>query len=244
MTGAAAEKEAVPPSALRRFLGLPPKKRLLKVVFGVASLGAAYHLALPYLLPVRPLTGGEEAMLHDVFKDAIDYKKTGIHHSRVMDVRQKFYDMAAEAAGSKVIYSSEYYRPDFSKTGEIDRSTFMHEHVHVWQFQNCRSGMLADVFTNAGKRTVASARDWLGISGNKERDKVIDEIYLYDLSKGNDLLDFNIEQQGNIIGDYLQVKNGDIAFSSIPKNPAREDYERVLAKFLADPSYPKKTCLF
>lgn len=221
-------------SFLRKYIFYVPSwKRLLctTALTTVATLGALEFL--PQTLPARGLTFGEEKMLREHFKDSIDYKKFRLHSSPFMDVRQNFFGMEAETLGSTIVYRSGAYQADFSKASDIDRNVFIHEATHVWQNQNCRLTVFKDAAYHLYTRVAGT--------------KTPDEIYDYDLSKGKDLRDFNIEQQGMIVADYAvhisQGKPALLAESASKENtPAR--YEKVLEKFKKDPGYTKPLCKF
>jgi hypothetical protein len=133
----------------------------------------------------RPLTRGEIADARSVFGDAVDY--TGI---RVVDVG---FDDARMAAFEGEIYAPESrYRDDFSSadTPLFDRATFLHEVTHIYQEQ---LGL-----------DIADEMLRVEADGGGEYDKGYD--YQLDPTKG--FLDYNIEQQANIVRDYFGVSNG------------------------------------
>lgn len=86
-------------------------------------------------MATRPLTEGEIALARSVFGDAIDY-------ARVSIVRGKwafFQPRETVMAPTGVIHFhplSTRYRDDFAAAGVHDQGLFIHEMVHVWQYQH------------------------------------------------------------------------------------------------------------
>lgn len=202
-------------------------KKLLKL-FSVAALGfAGLHYALENCLdkvtPSRGLTEGEVQLLKPVFRDSIDYNVVRIHSSPTADwILERVVDggSLARTHGNLIVASSNLYASDFSDT-YADKHAFVHEVSHIWQSQNCQG---INVFEVIGKGWAIS----LGV----------DKEYSYSLKDKADLLDYDREQQAEIISDAADIGifNVDGIRSRMP-NPA-------LNRFLDNPKYPRLNCSF
>ena len=151
--------------------------------------------AIVHKAPVRDLTAGEIAMLKLIFKSSLDYGRVKIHGERFIPILQ---DVPMTPFG-ETYYIPEDYQPDYSSTplqrhvghSEIyQKNTFIHEMVHVWQYQH-------------GMSVVARA---ISVRACSCLEKCKDP-YLYSLDKGSDLKDFGVEQQAQIIADYYSLKH-------------------------------------
>jgi hypothetical protein len=107
--------------------------------------------------------------------------------------------------------------------------------VHVWQYQN---GILsAGVIGSAILEMIGTGGDY-------------SSAYPYVLDEGRDLTDYNLEQQASIVEDWfrltrlgLQPRRARLPYSrtcgaTAPAGtPTRALYEKVLRRFLRDPTY-------
>ncbi|MHB8138500.1 MAG: hypothetical protein ACYDGO_08960 [Smithellaceae bacterium] len=111
------------------------------------------------------------------------------------------------------------FKKDFSSEKPDNKIWFIHEMVHVWQYQ-----LGYWVFMNGL---------WRGVMGCYSGDKV----YKYDIDadKGKSLNDFNFEQQADVIAHYFAVKylKDDRWSSELPF------LENVLNSFLRNPKNAK-----
>ncbi len=131
----------------------------------------------------RGLTVGEEAMARTVFGDAVNYSIVRINHHgywQLMGLQDK--DTAVTPNGS-IYMPHPIYRDDYSDGDDSDRRLFMHEMVHVWQYQLGYPVKMKGL-------TVTSR----GV-----------EAYRYNLTPVSRLSDFNMEQQGNLLADYYMI---------------------------------------
>ncbi|TAL32485.1 MAG: hypothetical protein EPN97_09960 [Alphaproteobacteria bacterium] len=148
----------------------------------------------------RGMTPGEIELAKSVFGNSIDYSKVRIHNgkdegpvARVENYLSKFIGMndvenRPQASGSNIWYPTGQYKDDFSKPGN-DSSTFIHELTHVWQFQHGLAGA-----------AVKTAEDVVTNGLN------YDKTYTYKLDPKKDLMDYNVEQQANIVAEYFGMK--------------------------------------
>lgn len=153
----------------------------------------------------RPLTAGEIAMAQVVFKDAIDYSKVKVHHGGWW-LFLGFQNTAVTPNGEMYFpKSTGFYKDDFSgTTNDRDKALFMHEMVHVWQYQ-------------LGYWVKWHAL-WVTSRGASA--------YQYQLAPGKVLSSYNMEQQGEIVSDYYMI-----CVLQKPKfvwNPSNETKDPVL----------------
>lgn len=82
----------------------------------------------------RPLTPGEIALARTVFGDAIDYAKVRIHRRKWAFFQPRHIVMAPTG---HIHFHPEgtRYRDDFAAAHLASQGLFIHEMVHVWQFQ-------------------------------------------------------------------------------------------------------------
>jgi len=179
-------------------------------------------------MPFRPLTKGEVALTLSIFGNAIDCSTVQISSQKHNAL---FHGKNITMAPDGNIYCNQTYKEDYSTCDVGFRSHFVHEMVHVWQYQN---KVLHPV--------LAAAKDTLKHKFNYSA------AYKYSLSQNKDLCDYGIEQQACIIQDYYLLCQGYLPQRHTPsKMPANDNnlktqYKAVLKNFLNQPSYarPKK----
>ena len=87
----------------------------------------------------RPLTAGEIAMARSVFQDAIDYARVRVVRGSFLPFNLQDQNTAMTPRGS-LYFMPAQYRIDFSREDAGGKLFFIHEMVHVWQWQlgyNC-----------------------------------------------------------------------------------------------------------
>ncbi|WP_308924286.1 hypothetical protein [Janthinobacterium sp. J1-1] len=146
---------------------------------------------------VRPLTKGEIDMAWMVFEDAIDYGKVKVHAEPYLWFGLQPKDVAMTPNGEMYFHESEF-REDFSKESSKQKHWFIHEMVHVWQFQ-----------LNYPVKIRGAIR--LGLD------------YNYVLSKKQRLADYNMEAQGDLLADYFVLM-----YLHEPKAMSQEKYANSL----------------
>lgn len=211
----------------KRFLSTKLTSKGLCKVFAAAIIGyTGLVMSLGYL-PGRSLTEGEMDILQERFGTSIDYQKIRIHSSKLADsfLTDGFGAVTME---NTIIYNSNDYSDDFSKTGL--RNTFIHETAHVWQNQNCQEEHPLRIMINSFRANFNLSPE---------------ENYDYKLEYGKDLTEFHAEHQASIISDYDSLKNSGVLLGFSNKVPADEIqplYQSTLKSFLEDPSYPRQNC--
>ena len=143
-------------------------------------------------MPRRRITAGERQLLRSVFEQTLPYEGLEV------DTNDGNWGGKGNSITPQGIpyFSTEIFCSDFS-AADTDKSTFIHEFMHVWQFYHGVHKVLG--FLSQGIRTLGD----------------YDKAYPYDLSDSNDLLDFNFEQQAAIIEDFWRVNQGMRALRNI-----------------------------
>lgn len=184
--------------------------------------------------PGRPLTNEETAMLRDVFKDSVDYKKIRVHHSAFADRAMAAMGADGITHKNRIFIRQNICQDNYATcNNDYNAYVFMHEAVHIWQGQNgLMPGSLRMAFDNYRR-----------LLPNNDHYKQ----YEYDLSSPRKLTEYNVEQQAGIITDYhLHVRQGNVegAFlntrASDDAAKARSEYERKLADFNRNPAYMRR----
>ena len=177
----------------------------------------------------RSLTSGEITLAKKVFVNSIDYSKVKIHHEKAVFFQPSRSGMTPNGE----IYIDGTTVRDYSVATIDHKSFFIHEMTHVWQKQN---GILNPILSALGN----SIRHFFNYNS----------AYFYMLDSSNDLLDYRMEQQAQIVEDYVRidlfganpiVRSGTTYLENTGLNPAvrKTLYKDVLKKFLINPAYSK-----
>lgn len=161
----------------------------------------------------RPLTPGEIAISRQLFGDSIDYGKVKVHRGEYLWFGLQPDDTAMTPNG-EIYFNPKHFKEDFSTASEFrDALWFMHEMVHVWQYQ-----LGYPVKTRGAVR--------LGLS------------YEYSLDETKTLGDFNMEAQGNLLADYwaLSTRIRPPVLNNWAYATNLALYKTVLRKFIANPA--------
>jgi len=165
-------------------------------------------------MAARPLTYGEQSLAKLLFGDAIDYARVRIHDRGYFWKFQSRH--TAVAPNGQIYFNREDFLTDFSLAGPKGIHWFMHEMVHVWQWQ-------------LGYRLRLRGACRIGLS------------YRYELAPDKRLGDFNMEAQGDLLADYFMLKffNARGALAQQQYADALPLFEQVLADFLLQPQSPR-----
>lgn len=172
----------------------------------------------------RALTSGEINLAKSIFKGSLDYNKVKIHNDKYLFFQPSNSGMTPNGE----LYIDGVYKKDYSTQGAALKGFFIHEMVHVWQYQ---LNILDPV----------AAAIWESITNFFDYSKA----YHYKLDASKDILDYNIEQQAAIIEDYYRIfKEGLMPVPGRVENTTaytvyKPLYQKVLAKFIANPVYAK-----
>ncbi len=164
----------------------------------------------------RPMTTGEIDMAKIIFADSIDYSQVRIHKGEYLWFGLQPDDTAMTPNG-EMYFNPDRFVEDFSLGQFFEKIWFMHEMVHVWQYQ-------------LGYWVKARGAIRLGLS------------YKYTLSEDKQLSDYNMEAQGNILADYWAFKyTGGKPIQVMEEKYLHGSplYEKVLANFIANPADKK-----
>ena len=161
----------------------------------------------------RPLTPGEIAMARCVFRDAINYARVRVVRGSFLPFGLQDQNTAMTPRG-KLHFMPPQYRDDFSRESNGGKLFFIHEMVHVWQYQ-----LGYQVLLHGALLTLRG-----GYIGQRA--------YRYTASAGGVLSDFNMEQQGDIIAHYFGARQ-----LGIPAYVAQlPQLQEILQGFLLNPS--------
>lgn len=157
----------------------------------------------------RLLTQGEIDMAWMIFEDAVDYSKVKIHSRPYLWLFQP--ENIVMTPNGEMYFHESRSQEDFSITENKLRHLFIHEMVHVWQYQ-------------MGYLVKMRGAIRLGLD------------YNYKLSSKNKLADYNMEAQGDLLADYYALK-----YLKDPPTMRQEQYandqalyEEVLSDFFVD----------
>jgi hypothetical protein len=152
----------------------------------------------------RKITSGEETLLRKVFGDTLPY---GILSVDVNTDNLGGVDNSI-TPGNTPFMSPRHWHEDYSAAGvpDYEKSNFIHEFVHVWQF-----------YHGITKLSAITLAIW-HLGDYKAA-------YPYDLSDSDDLTDFNIEQQAAIIEDRWRIISGMQPRFNIGKDRSRSAYD-------------------
>ena len=162
----------------------------------------------------RPLTAGETQLARTVFGDSVDCSVVLVHNHAYPLLGGFQPDDTAVTPNGEMYFPEPSYLPDFSVDPRSAR-WFVHEMVHVWQYQ------LGYPVSSRGMDRAALRYD-------------------YELDAQLRLGDYDMEQQGDIVADYVAMtalggttsRDGRYSSADLPL------YRAVLADFLADPADP------
>ncbi|GAA6166825.1 hypothetical protein [Sessilibacter corallicola] len=172
----------------------------------------------------RSLTPSEISLAKSIFSNSIDYTLVKIYDGKYMP----FQPYASGMTPNGRIYVNGIYKKDYGITKDEIKAFFIHEMVHVYQYQ-------LKILNLIGSAIGSSLKNGFNYT----------QSYQYRLDANKDLLDYGIEQQAQIIEDYYRVCFVDLdPFKNYMQNDLvevkRENlFEKVLKKFIENPSYAK-----
>lgn len=145
-----------------------------------------------------------------LFGESIDYRRVRIHARRYMPFQPRNCCMTPNG---NMYFHRSCFLPDYTQGDPPAIHWFLHEMVHVWQFQ-------------------------LGYAVRMRGAVRIGLPYYYELIPGKTLADYNMEAQGDLLADYFMLKHMNSPGSMRQKRYAQclPLYEEVLSGFLANPT--------
>lgn len=134
-----------------------------------------------YKKETRPLNAFEIVMAKEIFGNTINYDRVRI-------------DETAEIAckNSQLKYVSFY---TINSWGRMSDDIFIHEMVHIWQYEN-----VGAVYIPKALKVHLTKGMGYNYGGLPALEK--------SMKAGGKLLDFNYEQQGDIVADYFRIRSG------------------------------------
>jgi hypothetical protein len=150
----------------------------------IVAMPEVYELVFSIIKrKTRPLTTQEKALAKSIFGDSVQYDLVKV------DSKARF--------GTKKIALAYVSFNTVNYLRRIDKAIFIHEMVHIWQFQQFGSIYIARAIKAQKSK---EGYDYGGVAN------------LYQVMlKGGSLLDFNFEQQADIIEDYYRIKENPTA---------------------------------
>lgn len=152
-------------------------------------------------------------MARSVFQDAIDYTRVRVVRGSFLPFNLQDQNTAMTPRGS-IHFMPAQYRDDFSRESAGGKLFFIHEMVHVWQWQLGYNCMLHGLL-------LALTGGYIG-----------QRAYRYDAAAlALSLSDYNMEQQGELIAHYFGATQ-----LGVPAMVATAPFlRRVLDAFLRSP---------
>lgn len=154
---------------------------LLLLLLDCLAISELYETLIDFVkFNSRPLYPWEKQLARPIFGKSINYQRVRIDEYSVFGPRQ-----------FRFCYVSFYC---INSWGKMDNSLLIHELVHVWQFQ--KMGIVYIPRALAAQRS-PEGYDYGGLQG----------LEAAQLS-GRSFLDFNPEQQADIVSDYYRIREG------------------------------------
>jgi hypothetical protein len=150
----------------------------------------------------RGLTLGEVTLLRGVFHDAIDYRVMRVRKGSLLTVAA-----AAVTLDNLVSFNPDGYFEDYTSAPRVHQAIFVHEGVHVWQYQR-------------------KVRDYRWPKAAWEHLRHGPAAYDYVLDRRKALTDYRFEQMGQIVQDFFLLS---------PEDPERAAYEEVISRSIPRP---------
>lgn len=196
----------------------------------------------------RNLTQGEIALAKQVYGDSLNYGTIFIHQGKYpLSIWLQSSDTIM-APNGEIYADGNSYRDDYSLGSsiyaQVNKATFIHELMHVWQYQNKVYG---DLRGRAFYELITHSFDY-------------SSTYSFMLDKNKDLLDYNMEQQASIMEMYylLRFNKEDWNVRILRESQWYKDkilneqtnffvmtlFRSVMYNFMRNPSYAKQNYSF
>ena len=128
-----------------------------------------------------------------MFGESLDYGKVKVHNYRYSIIQPKVVIMTPNG---EIFAHNGKYADDYSTQSDDYRSIFVHEMVHVWQWQRKIKYV-----------RLSAVREWLSNRG------AYDAGYKYTLYEEVEFKDYyGLEQQACIVEDYWRVVKSEMPF--------------------------------
>jgi hypothetical protein len=206
-----------PPLAPRQLGDIAPMFGLLGPFARTGQLASSHASRSTKPADVRAMTPGEIDMARKLFAGAVNYNQVKVHRGSYFPFNLQDEHTAVTPNG-EIYFLADDYLADFSKGTDFDKHWFIHEMVHVWQYQLGYPVMLRGALR-------------IGLP------------YRYELDAKRKLCDYNMEAQGDLVADYFALK---VLGNAAPVHNRKKDkasstytlaeYEQTLSDFIADPA--------
>lgn len=154
---------------------------LLYLVLDIFAIPEIYETLLDWSkFNTRPLSPKEIIIAKTVFKNAINYSRVRIDEHSFIGCKHFHF-----------LYVSFY---TINSWGRFRADYLVHELVHIWQFQNFGSAYIPRAIMAINSKEGYNYGGIVSLRVAKDEQKSI--------------LDFNYEQQADIVTDYFRLKNG------------------------------------
>jgi len=154
---------------------------LLIYILECFGIGEIYEMLTDFFkFNTRPLHDWEKKVARSIYGDTINYKRVRIDELSLAGPKQH-----------RFCYVSFYL---INSWGPMQNSTFLHELMHVWQYQKMGARYMVQALRG---QFSSMGYNYGGVSALKEH-----------LNQGKGLKDFNLEQQADIVSDYYLITKG------------------------------------
>lgn len=148
----------------------------------------------------RSLTSGEKELIKSIFKNKIDLNIVKIYLGSYFPLNTQDINTLVTPNGN-IYVMHNLYRNDYSLEDDEFKKVFIHEIAHIWQHQK-----KLNVLIKAGAVQACSILK----NGNPNSYDIFEGKYYDGVYEPKKLIDYNLEQQAEIISDYWAVKNNKI----------------------------------
>ena len=154
---------------------------LAMLIGDLFGLGEIYEIVQEFgKFNCRPLHDWEIQLAKTVYGDTINYKRVRIDEYAFLGPKQMHF-----------AYVSFYH---INAWGPLQNSLLIHELIHIWQYEQFGSVYMPRALR---AQNTPKAYDYGGV-----------EQLIAFRDENKSILDFNYEQQGDLVADYFRIKNG------------------------------------
>jgi len=154
---------------------------LLIYILECFGIGEIYEMLSDFFkYNTRPLHHWEIKVAQTIYGDTINYKRVRVDELALAGPKQH-----------RFCYVSFYL---INSWGPMPNSTFLHELMHVWQYQKMGARYMVQALRG---QYSSMGYNYGGVSALREY-----------LEQGKGLRDFNLEQQADIVTDYYLITKG------------------------------------
>lgn len=173
--------------------------------------------------PNRSLTSGEKELVQSVFKNKINFDQVKIYLGSYFPLNSQDVDTLVTPNGN-IYIMQKLYRSDYSMETNDFKKIFIHEMGHIWQHQK-----KLNVLMRAGVVQACSILK----DGNPNDYDIFEGQYYNGYFEPKKLVDYNLEQQAEIISDCWAIQNNDLNLMSKnnKKNISKQNIKQVISLY-------------